>query len=144
MSNSNIIVLEKASQFGMGKSTGTTIGGVDMLPRSLVHKALLNIEKIEPRFIITRFNVNPITIISFYSNDKEEVTHLYYDPSSFVRKEHNFLIIGGDLSDQLSVSGLHKFAYPVSSKRKWIFLETFIQENNLVYLTDKFQKKSSK
>lgn len=81
----------------------------------------MNIEEIEPRTI----NGNPITtIISHYSlthtRDEKEVAHFYECFSSFVRLNPNH------------ISDTHKFAYDVSSKRNGIFLEDFIQENNLV------------
>lgn len=48
------------------------------------------------------------------------MAHFYECFSSFVRLDPNH------------VSDIHKFAYDVFSKRNGIFLEDFIQENNLV------------
>lgn len=76
-------MLEKTgSSFSAWKiSTGTTISGVDMLLSPLAYKALMNIEEIDPRVIITSFNVNPITTnTSCYlpTNSSDEVNVIYF------------------------------------------------------------------
>ena len=130
---------------------GASIGGVGMLRSPLALKSLNTIEEIEPRIIIANFHGNPITtIISCYSptnsSDQEDVEKFYQSLSSLVRlvPNHNFLIIGGDMNAQTGRSDTHKFAYHASSNRNGVLLEDFIEENNLVCLNTKFQKKSSK
>ena len=132
-------------------SIGASIGGVGILLSPLALKSLNTIEVIEPRIIIANFHGNPITtIISCYSptnsSDQEDVEKFYQSLSSLVRlvPNHNFLIIGGDMNAQTGRSDTHKFAYQASSNRNWVLLEDFIEENNLVCLYTKFQKKSSK
>jgi len=56
----------------------------------------------------------------------------------------NFQLIAGDMNAQLGRSDFHKFAFHGTSNKNGQMLEDFIQENNLICLTSKFQKHKSK
>ena len=71
-------------------------------------KSLNNLEKIQPKMMVARFNGNLITtIISCYSttnaNDLKNLNTFYNELSSLVRRilKHNVLIIGADINAQV-------------------------------------------
>lgn len=67
--------------------------------------------------------------------EKEKVIHFYQCLPSFVKlvPNQNFLNIDGDMIVLFGFSDVYKFAYRVSSNRNGLFLENFIQGNNLLY-----------
>ena len=119
--------------------------------RSTVPKITPNIEKIQPRMMVTTFNGNlSITIISWFSptnvSDETDLVAFSNVVSSLVCSitKHNVLIIGGDMNIQRGKNENNKFSLHNSPNRNREHLIDFTQENRFTWLNTKFQKRKGK
>ena len=101
--------------------------------------------------MIATFNGSPCaTVINCYSptnvSREEDVIDFYHELSSLVRDvpKHNVLIIGGDMNAQLGQDDTHKHTFHTNTNRNGTHLSSFIEENELLCLSSKFQKNKSK
>ena len=122
--------------------------GTAMLFNQQAYNALASVEMISPRIMIATINGNPqTTIISCYSPtnvSKEDEAEKFYEELTSVTRQvpkHNILIIGGDFNAQLGQSDGFKYAYHTETNRHGSILKDYLNENNLLCLNTKFQKR---
>ena len=74
---------------------------------------------------------------------EDEVEKFYEELTSVTRQvpKHNILIIGGDFNAQLGQSDGFKYAYHSETNRNGSILKDYLNENNLLCLNTKFQKR---
>ena len=72
-----------------------------------------------------------------------EVERFYQDLTSVTRQvpKHNILIIGGDFNAHLGQLDGFKYAYHTDTNRNGSMLKDYLNENNLLCLNTKFQKR---
>ena len=131
------------------KSVNEATGGTRMLFSPQAYNALISAEMITPRIMIATFNGNPqTTIISCYSltnvSDETKVETFYEDLISVTRQvpKHNILIIAGDLNAHLGQLDGFKYAYHTQTNRNGSKLKDYINDNNLLCLNTKYQKRT--
>ena len=130
-------------------SVNAATGGTGMLFSLQVYSALISAEMITPRIMIATFNRNPqTTIISCYNptnvSDETEVETFYEDliPVTGQVPKHNVLIIAGDFNALLRQLDGFKYAYLTQTNRNGSKLKDYIDENNLLCLNTKYQKRT--
>ena len=131
------------------KSVNEATGGIRMLFSPQAYNALISAEMITPRIMIATFNGNPqTTIISCYSptnvSDETKVETFYEDLISVTRQvpKHNILIIAGDVNAHLGQLDGFKYAYHTQTNRNGSNLKDYINDNNLLCLNTKYQKRT--
>ena len=74
---------------------------------------------------------------------EDEVEKFYEELTSVTRQvtKHNILIIGGDFNAQLGQSDGFKYAYHSETNRNGSIFKDYLNENNLLCLDTKFQKR---
>ena len=132
-------------------SVNAVIWGAGILVGQRTQKSLNGIEKIQPRMKLATFNGNPSTTnISYYcptsASVEKDIETLYNELSSLVCSiiKHNVLIIGGNMNAQIGKSKDNKFSLHSLSNRNEEHLTDFLQENGLLCLNTKFQKRKGK
>ena len=133
---------------GWKNQVNAATGGTAMLFNQQAYNALASVEMISPRIMIATINGNPqTTIISCYSptnvSKEEEVEKFYEELTSVTRQvpKHNILIIGRALKAQLGQSDGFRYAYHSETNRNGSILKDYLNENNLLCLNTKFQKR---
>jgi exonuclease III len=132
-------------------NVNASIGGVGFLLSPKAQHSLNNIESISPRIIVASFRGNPkSTIICCYSPTnvapEEEVERFYQDLSSIMRQipKHNVTILGGDFNAKLGHDKGHTHSFQTETNRNGSHLIDFLNENKMICINTKFQKRRGK
>ncbi|CAH3033812.1 unnamed protein product [Pocillopora meandrina] len=125
-------------------------GGTRILFSPQAYNALTSAEMITSRIMIATFNGNPqTTIISCYSptniSDETEVKKFYQELISVTKQvsKHNLSHkLRCDFNGHLGQLDGFKYAYHIQTNRNGSMLKDYINENNLLCLTTKYQKRT--
>ena len=130
-------------------SLNAATGGTGMLFSPQAYNALISAEMITPRNMIVTLNGNlQTTIISCYSptnvSDETEVDTFYEDLIAVTRQvpKNNIIIIAGHFNAHLGQLDGFKYAYHTQTNRNGSKLKAYINENNLLCLNTKYQKRT--
>ena len=124
-----------------------TIGGVGLTVQKQLLPLLTSIKKINDRTLIASFRGNPKTVVischSPHNHAQLAEVEAFYDQLNDVVTStplHNNLIIGGDFNAHIN----GKFSYHQVANRNGEFLESFLQQHNLLAGNTLFQKPKRK
>jgi hypothetical protein len=128
-------------------SSGSTIGGTGIVIRTSLLPLVSSINKISERIVAMVIRGNPKTIIvSCHSphnvRPESEVEEFYSTLNSFVQSTplHAMLLVGGDFNARIDGN----FSYHSTQNRNGVYLNDFVNQNNLVVGNTTFQKPMQK